>query len=192
MGASSIMGVSGLWHISSFFVNWQFHIFVTPWICRVHLMGANTIIPGLRHIAMQYIDSFRQLTVSHLFTLRSLDLSGSFDKYVQSLLPRISWLHLYSLNMDQIKKYWPPSSHQLHTLYIYDVKKQASLIKSSDRKIIKSTAYCQSLMFKGERSADQPDVKGWGGLGKTPGRFSGPKQVSSQMLMMMFRDLKIK
>ena len=33
-------------------------------------------------------------------------------------------------------------------------------------------------MFKGERSADQPDVKGWGGLGKTPGRFSGPKQVN--------------
>ena len=33
------------------------------------------------------------------------------------------------------------------------------------------------FFLKGERSADQPDVKGWGGLGTTSGGFSRPEQV---------------
>ena len=33
------------------------------------------------------------------------------------------------------------------------------------------------ILIEGERSADQPDVKGWGGLGTTSGGFSRPEQV---------------
>ena len=33
------------------------------------------------------------------------------------------------------------------------------------------------ILIEGERSADQPDVKGWRGLGTTSGGFSRPEQV---------------
>ena len=33
------------------------------------------------------------------------------------------------------------------------------------------------ILIEGERSADQPDVKGWGGLGTASGGFSRPEQV---------------